>query len=47
MIAAWRTVGLGAICILLASCGLFGDEDEELEPKELGRVVAEPLLEVI
>lgn len=35
---AWRLVGLTAALAampLLASCGLFGDKDEELEPKEL------------
>jgi outer membrane protein assembly factor BamB len=32
---ACRTIGLIAATLLLASCGLFGDEDEELQPKEL------------
>ena len=35
---AWRLVGLTAALAampLVASCGLFGDKDEELEPKEL------------
>ncbi len=32
---AWRLAGLVAAVPLLASCGLFGDKDEELEPKEL------------
>ena len=35
---AWSRVGLTAALVtmpLLASCGLFGDKDEELEPKEL------------
>lgn len=35
---AWRAVGLTAALAampFLASCGLFGDKDEELEPKEL------------
>ena len=34
----WRLVGLTAALAampLLASCGIFGDKDEELEPKEL------------
>jgi len=32
---AWRIVALISATSLLASCGLFGDKDEELEPKEL------------
>ena len=32
---AVRIIGLIAAGSLLASCGLFGDEDEELEPMEL------------
>ena len=32
---AWRLIGLIAAAPLLASCGLFGDKDEDLEPKEL------------
>ncbi len=32
---AWRLMGLTAAALLLASCGLFGDKDEDLEPKEL------------
>ena len=32
---AVRIIGLIAASSLLASCGLFGDEDEELEPMEL------------
>lgn len=30
-----RTAGLIAATLVLASCGIFGDKDEELEPKEL------------
>ncbi len=30
-----RTLGLLTATMLLASCGIFGDKDEELEPKEL------------
>ena len=32
---AFRIVSLIAVASLLASCGLFGDKDEELEPMEL------------
>ena len=32
---AWRIVGLISAASVLASCGLFGDKDEELEPKKL------------
>lgn len=32
---AWRSVGLISATLLLAACGIFGDKDEELEPKEL------------
>lgn len=38
MTRSWRLVGLLAAMAalpLMASCGLFGDKDEELEPKEL------------
>ncbi len=35
MIKAVRIIGLIAVGSLLASCGLFGDKDEELEPMEL------------
>ena len=31
----WRLPGLIAATLVLASCGMFGDKDEELEPKEL------------
>jgi len=31
----WRLPALIAATLVLASCGLFGDKDEELEPKEL------------
>lgn len=31
----WRIVSLTVAALLLASCGLFGDKDEEVEPKEL------------
>ncbi len=31
----WRLPGLIAVMLVLASCGIFGDKDEELEPKEL------------
>lgn len=31
----WRIAGLVAATLLLSSCGLFSDKDEELEPKEL------------
>lgn len=31
----WHTVGLIAATLSLASCGIFGDKDEALEPKEL------------
>ena len=31
----WRLLGLISATVFLASCGIFGDEDEELEPKEL------------
>jgi len=31
----WRLSGLIAATLVLASCSLFGDKDEELEPKEL------------
>ncbi len=44
MIAALRILGLGLSCLVLVSCGLFGDEDEELQPKEL--VSFEPSLKV-
>lgn len=32
---AWRLVGLLSATSLLVSCGIFGDDDKELEPKEL------------
>lgn len=32
---AWRMIGLISATTLLASCGLFSDKDEELEPKKL------------
>lgn len=32
---SWRILVLMAAMPLLASCGIFGDKDEELEPKEL------------
>ena len=32
---AWRLAGLMAAALLLGSCGIFSDEDEELEPKKL------------
>ncbi len=32
---AWRLLGLIAVVPLLASCGIFGDKDKDLEPKEL------------
>ena len=35
MTVSLRIVGLCMATVLLASCGLFGDKDEELEPKEL------------
>ncbi|MCP5093864.1 MAG: outer membrane protein assembly factor BamB [Gammaproteobacteria bacterium] len=35
MKTAWRIVALISATSLLASCGIFGDEDEDLEPKEL------------
>lgn len=35
MKTALRIVALISVASLLASCGLFGDKDEELEPKEL------------
>jgi outer membrane protein assembly factor BamB len=35
---AWRLLGLIAMTSSLASCGIFGDEDEELEPKELVKI---------
>ncbi len=38
MIKAWRLIGLIAAAPLLASCGLFGDKDEDLEPKELVKI---------
>ena len=31
----WRLPGLIAATLVLASCGIFGDKDEKLEPKEL------------
>jgi outer membrane protein assembly factor BamB len=31
----WRLPGLIAATLVLASCGIFGDKDEELKPKEL------------
>lgn len=31
----WRLVGLTTTAMLLASCGIFGDKDKGLEPKEL------------
>jgi len=31
----WRLPGLIAATLVLASCGIFGDKDDELEPKEL------------
>ncbi len=35
---AWRLPGLISATLLLASCGIFGDEDEDLEPKELVKI---------
>ena len=35
MTVSLRIVGLCVATLLLASCGLFGDKEEELEPKEL------------
>ena len=35
MNTAWRIVALISATSLLASCGIFGDKDEDLEPKEL------------
>ena len=35
---AFRIVGLIAATTLLASCGLFGDKEEELKPMELVRI---------
>lgn len=32
---AWRLLALIAAMPLIASCGIFGDKDEDLEPKEL------------
>ncbi|MGI9248346.1 MAG: outer membrane protein assembly factor BamB [Woeseiaceae bacterium] len=32
---AWRIVGLLSAASLLVSCGIFGDDDDELEPKQL------------
>ncbi len=34
----WRLAGLVAASALLSSCGLFGDKEEELEPKELVKI---------
>ena len=34
----WRLLGLTAATLMLASCGIFGDKDEELEPKELVKI---------
>lgn len=34
---AWRIVSLTAAALLLTSCGIFGDKDKELKPKELVR----------
>jgi len=31
----WRLPGLIAATLVLASCGIFGDKEEELEPKKL------------
>ncbi len=31
----WQAAGLIAMTLMLSSCGLFGDDDEELQPKEL------------
>ncbi len=31
----WRLSGLIALTLVLASCGLFGDKEEELQPKKL------------
>jgi outer membrane protein assembly factor BamB len=31
----WQVAGLIAMTLMLSSCSLFGDDDEELEPKEL------------
>lgn len=38
MNTALRTIGLIAAGLLLSSCGLFGDKDEELKPMELVRI---------
>jgi len=35
VIKFWRLSGLIAATLVLASCSLFGDKEEELEPKEL------------
>jgi len=35
---ACRTIGLVGATLLIASCNLFGDEDEELQPKELVKI---------
>ena len=32
---AWRIVGLISATLLLTSCGIFGDKDDELKPKKL------------
>ena len=34
----WRILSLAAAALLLAACGLFGDKDEEIEPKRAGRL---------
>jgi len=31
----WRAIGLISAMMLLTACGIFGDKEEELEPKEL------------
>ena len=39
MSKACRSIGLITVTMLIASCSLFGDEEEELEPKELVKIV--------
>lgn len=38
MINFWRLTVLFATALLVASCGIFGDKDEELQPKELVKI---------
>ncbi len=38
MKTCWRIVGLLGLALVLSSCGLFGDKEEELEPKELVKI---------